>query len=283
MADWAKCLDVGKFSLNSVPQSKQHLGFMYPPFLKWEVSHLVPWINCAFSFWGINHKFPMYMKTPVAWLTPAVQGLGPGEEPVPPWMPLRAVAPAVMLSLVLFPAKHTTSFSFNLLCEQLDQLLSHFYHDWFVFGEILLNKMWLSHTYPSFLSAGWNVNTSIGDSVLAPVFTEGEINKLLNLKPCILSSSRVHFGQGCQVFSCLWTSFEMTSYLRKTPSVCPHHLFLKHDSKVYCFLSTARICVREGQEWRTCLSFPSKARSYSWYLPSRHSGMCIAHVELHML
>lgn len=101
-----------------------------------------------------------------------------------------------------------------------------------VFGEILLNKMWLSHTCPPFLSAGWNVNTSIGDSVLAPVFTEREINKLLNLKACILSSSRVHFGQGCQVFSCLWPSFEMTSCLRKTPSISPHHLFLRDDSKV---------------------------------------------------
>lgn len=186
-----------------------------------------------------------------------------------------------MLSLVIFPAKHVASFSFNW-CEQFDELLSHFHHDWFVFGEILLNKMWLSHTYPSFLSAGWNVNTSIGDSVLAPVFTEREINKLLNFKPCILSSSRVHFGQGCQVFSCLWP-FEMTSCLRKTPSVCPHHLFLKDDSKVYCFLTAARICMRERQEWRIHLNFPSKARSFIWYLPYRHSAICTAHVQLHML
>lgn len=53
------------------------------------------------------------------------------------------------------------------------------------------------------------------DSVLPPVFAEREINKLLNLKPHILSSSRVHLGQVCKVFLCLWPSLKRTGCLRK--------------------------------------------------------------------
>lgn len=189
-----------------------------------------------------------------------------------------------MLSLVIFPAKHLASFSFSFnLCEQLDQLLNHFHHDWLVLGKILLNKMWLSHTCPPFLSAGWNVNTSVGDSVLAPVFTEREINKLLNFKACISSSSRVHFGQGCQVFLCLWPSFEMTSCLRKTPSICPQHLFLKMIQRSLLSLHCCKNLCEGGAGTENVFNFPSKLRYYTWYSPYRHRDICIAHVHLHML
>lgn len=140
------------------------------------------------------------------------------------------------------------------------------------------------------LSAGWTINTRVGDSVLVPVFTEREINKLLNLKPYILSSSRVHFGRRCQVFLCLWPSFERTGCLRKTPSLClsPSFVFKGRLKGLHCLLTAARMSGRQGQEWRTHLSIPSKVRSYTWYLPYTHIvpytyHMCTCTCHMHYL
>lgn len=179
------------------------------------------------------------------------------------------------------------SYSFDL-CEQLEQLLNHFHHVWLVFGGILLKKMWLSHTVSPCLSAGWTINTRVHDSVLVPVFTEREINKLLNLKPYILSSSRVHFGWMCQVFLCLWPSFERTGCLRKTSSLClsPSFVFKGRLKGPHCLLTAARMSGRQGQEWRIHLNFPSKVRSYTWYLPytyivpyTYHMCTCTCHMH----
>lgn len=150
-----------------------------------------------------------------------------------------------------------------------DLLLRLFHHDWLVFGEILLNKMWLSHTCPPFLSAGWNVNTSKGDSVLAPVFTEREIAKPQHMY--LVQFKSPFWARVPNVFvpvAFFWNDklFEKDSFYLSSPLV-----FKGWFKGLYCLLTAARKCVREGQKWRTYLNFPSKARSYIWYLPYRHS------------
>lgn len=126
--------------------------------------------------------------------------------------------------------------------------LRHLHCVWLVFGGILQNEMWLSYTCAPCLSVGWSVNTRASDSVLAPVFTEREINKLLNLRlDNILSSSRVHLGQGYQVFLCLWPSFERTGCLRKTPSLylSPSFVFKGRLKGLHSLLTAARLSGRE--------------------------------------
>lgn len=114
-----------------------------------------------------------------------------------------------------------------------------------VFGEILLNKMWLSHTCPPFLSAGWNVNTSKGDSVLAPVFTEREIAKPQHMY--LVQFKSPFWARVPNVFvpvAFFWNDklFEKDSLYLSSPLV-----FKGWFKGLYCLLTAARICVREGR------------------------------------
>lgn len=141
--------------------------------------------------------------------------------------------------------------------------------------------MWLSHTRPPCLSARWCVNTTAVDSVLALVFTER--NKLLNLKPYILSSSRVILAMGDKCFlpgGFFWNDrlFDKDSLPLFVPTIC----FQRQAERSTLSLDCSKN-VWEGKEWRARLNFPSKFRSYIWYLPYTYTAVRIPRAPAHAI